>query len=47
MIKDGAYQHQNEVTSPKLAECLAMRRAIQFARQKTTSASSWHLTVYL
>jgi hypothetical protein len=27
----GFCEHQNEVTAPELAECLAMRRAIQFA----------------
>jgi hypothetical protein len=27
----GFCEHQNDVTSPELAECLAMRRAIQFA----------------
>jgi hypothetical protein len=31
----GFYEHQNEVTSPELAKCLAMRRAIQFAQAES------------
>lgn len=39
----GFSEHRDEVTSPELAECLAMRRAIQFAQaeghQHVTMAS--------